>query len=135
MAGQVHDEYGKEILRKATKGGAELYGPSVEVDYGTNRPAQIDGAYKDIAIEVDSRTNKQVRGAVLDLICHPFPKKLLILIPLYGSQSVPEQCRNILARFVPEQDYQVVVLEGDGHSPRPRKDARIVADALSKLGD
>ena len=131
----AHDQYGKRILRSATKGAVELGGPSVEIDYGTTSPAQIDGAYKGrIAIEVESRTGKQVRGAVLDLICHPYPKKLLVCMPLYMTESVPEQCRNILSRFVPEQDFQVVVLEGDGADPRPRKDSKIVADALLTLG-
>ena len=131
----AHDQYGKQILRRATKGAIELSGPSVEIDYGTSSPAQIDGAYMGrIAIEVESRTGKQVRGAILDLLCHPFPKKLLVCMPLYMSRSVPEQCRNILSEFVSEQDFQVVVLEGNGADPRPRKNAKIVADALLALG-
>ena len=130
----AHDEYGKEILKKATKGGAELSGPSVEIDYGTESPARIDGTYKDcIAIEVETRTGKQVRGAILDLVCHPYPKKLLVCMPLYMTSSVPKQCRNILGRFVAERDFQVVVLEGDGEHPRPRKDSKIVSDALQLL--
>ena len=130
----AHDEYGKEILRRATKGAVELSGPSVEIDYGTESPARIDGAYNErIAIELEARTGKQVRGAILDLICHPYPKKLLVCMPLYMTKSVPEQCRNILARFVSEQDFQVVTLEGDGEDPQTRKDSKIVADALLML--
>ena len=83
----AHEEYGKEILRKATKGAVELSGPSVEIDYGTESPARIDGAYKErIAIELETRTGKQVRGAVLDLICHPHPKKLLVCMPVYSKR-------------------------------------------------
>lgn len=130
----VHDDYGKEILRRATKGTAELGGSSVEIDYGTESPARIDGTYKEcIAIEIETRTGKQVRGAVLDLICHPYPKKLLVCMPLYMTRRVPEQCQNILARFVSERDFRVIVLEGDGEHPRPRKDSQIMADALLML--
>ena len=130
----VHDEYGKQILRRATKGGVELGGPSVEIDYGTVSPARIDGSYKEhIAIEVEARTGKQVPGAILDLICHPYPKKLLLCMPRNMTAYVPEQCRNILAKFISERDFQIVTLEGDGNHPRPRKDSKIVADALLKL--
>ena len=130
----VHDEYGKQILRSATNGAVELIGPGVEVDYGTKSPARIDAVFDGrIAIEVEARTGKQVRGAVLDLICHPYPKKLLVCMSRNMTKDVPEQCRNILARFVSEQDFQVVVLKGDGNHRRPRKDSRIVADALLKL--
>ena len=130
----AHDDYGKSILRIATKGTVELDGPTVEIDYGTDSPARIDGTFNGcVAIEVESRTGKQVRGAILDLICHAYPKKLLVCMPLYMTRSVPEQCRHILARFVRERDFEVVVLEGDGHSPRLRKDAKIVTDALLML--
>ena len=113
-----------------------MSGPAVEIDYGTGSPAQIDGAYKErIAIELETRTGKQVRGAVLDLICHPYPKKLLVCMPLYMTKSVPEQCQNILARFVSERNFQVIVLEGDGENPRPRKDSKIAADALRMFED
>ena len=93
-----HDAYGKEILRKVTNGTLNQDGSALEIDYGTRFPARIDGtAGGYIAIEVESRTAKQVRGAVLDLICHPYPKKLLILLPVHMSNPVEiaEQCRNI----------------------------------------
>ena len=37
----AHDEYGKEILRKATKGVVELGGPAVEIDYATTSPHEL----------------------------------------------------------------------------------------------
>ena len=86
-----------------------------------------------IVIEVEARTGKQVRGAVLDLVCHPYPKKLLVCMSRNMSKDAPEQCRNVLAKFVSEQDFQIVVLEGDGEHPRQLKDSRIVTDALLKL--
>ena len=49
------------------------------------------------------------------------------------TRDVPEQCRNILARFVPEGDFHVVVLEGNGNNRRLRQDIGIMADALRLL--
>lgn len=132
----AHDEYGKRILLEATSGAVDQYGPGVEIDYGTEFPARIDGAVgESIAIEIESRTGKQVRGAVLDLICHPYPKKLLVLLPVHMSNPVviAEQCRNILTRFVSADDFRVIVLDGHGHDPKPERDVRTVAEALREL--
>jgi hypothetical protein len=68
-----HDEYGKRVLCTAAPQ-ALIYGPTVAVDYGAGQGARIDGTVGDIAVGIESRVAKQVRGAVLDLICHPFPK-------------------------------------------------------------
>ena len=132
----VHDAYGKKILRHATSDTVELLGPSVEIDYGTSHPARIDGAIGDVAIELEARVGKQVRGAILDLICHPLPKKLLVIMPVkHVGKAVPEQCRNLLERFVPQSHFQVVVLKGHGHDERMREDANIVAEALSRFAE
>ena len=133
----AHDEYGKRILLEATAGAVDQYGPGVEIDYGTEFPARIDGAVGgSIAIEIESRTGKQVRGAVLDLICHSYPKKLLVLLPVHMSNPVviAEQCRNILAKFHSAEDFRVIVLDGHGHDPKPRRDVRAVVQALRALG-
>jgi hypothetical protein len=82
-----HDDYGKRVLHAATKGHAVLCGASVEIHYGTGQPARIDATVGDIAVEVESRVSKQVRGAVLDLICHQYPKKLLLLLPVHMNNS------------------------------------------------
>ena len=130
----AHDAYGKKILRQATSDAVELLGPAVQIDYGTSHPARIDGAVGDVAIELEARVGKQVRGAVLDLICHPLPKKLLVIMPVeHVGKAVPEQCKNVLARFVRKGHFQVVVLKGHGHDEKPREDVEIVADALSEL--
>ena len=130
----IHDDYGQRVLREATSGSVERYGPGVEIDYGTDHPARIDGAFgNSIAIEVESRTGKQVRGAVLDLICHPYPKKLLVLLPMYMSSAVPDQCRNILARFCRPDDFRVVLLRGTGKDSQLEWDAALVAEALREL--
>jgi hypothetical protein len=131
-----HDEYGKRVLRAATNRAA-LYGPTVEINYGAGQPARIDATVGDIAVEIESRVSKQVRGAVLDLICHPHPKKLLVLLPVHmGNPGVTaEQCRNILKRFCPGDSYRVLVLKGSGSDPQLTEDMATVAAALAELGD
>jgi len=133
----LHDEYGKRVLILATDGVVEQYGPQVEVDFGAGRPGRIDGAVGgQIAIEVESRTSKQVRGAVLDLICHPFPKKLLLLLPVHMADPgvTAKQSENILARFVPHDSFRVLLLSGSGDDPKEDQDSRLVRGALAELG-
>ncbi len=68
MLGQQHDEYGKRILRESASETFDTYGTSVGVDYGAGMPARINGTVSgQVAVEVESRTAKRVRGAVLDL--------------------------------------------------------------------
>jgi hypothetical protein len=132
-----HDDYGKRVLQEAAGAAYEMYGAPVEVDYGAGQPARIDGAVGGkIAVEVESRTPKQIRGAVLDLICHRFAKKLLILLPVHMSNPTlaAEQCRVALGRFVTRGDYEVVVLAGHGDYPRLEEDARTTKAALIRLG-
>ena len=76
---------------------------------------------------------KQVRGAVLDLICHPFPKKLLVLLPVHmmNAEVTAEQCRNALARFCPAGSFQVVVLKGSGNHPRLAEEILRLLDRCS----
>ncbi len=133
----AHDDYGKGLLRAAVGGDYEQYGPSVEVDYGAGSPARVDGAVGGrIAIEIDSRKPKQVRGAVLDLLCHRFRKKLLLLLPVHMDH--PEitaiQCRTALGRYLEKEDFRVVVLEGHGGDPKPEQDVGTVRAVLRELG-
>jgi len=128
-------EYGKRVLHEATEGRAVLHGPSVEIDYGAGPPARVDATVGDIAIEIESRVSKQVRGAVLDLICHPYPKKLLVLLPDHMTNRgiAAEQCRNILERFCPDGFFRVLVLKGSGVNPQLDEDAAIMAAVLADL--
>ena len=128
-------EYGKRVLQEATEGRAVLHGPSVEIDYGAGPTARVDATVADIAIEIESRVSKQVRGAVLDLICHPYPKKLLVLLPDHMTSRgiAAEQCRNILERFCPDGFFRVLVLKGSGVSPQLDEDAAIMAAVLADL--
>ena len=136
MAPQVHDEYGKSVLREAAGKALADYGPAVEVDYGTRIPARIDGVVADVAIEVESRTSKQVRGAILDLLFHRSQKKLLVLLPVHMSnpQLCARQCEFALRRFIAPNNFRVVVLRGHGHARQLEADATLIRSALSDLG-
>lgn len=132
-----HDNYGKQVLRAAAGGAYEMYGAPVEVDYGAGQPARIDGAIAGkIAVEVESRTSKQIRGAVLDLLCHRYPRKLLIILPVHMSnpEIAADQCSFAMGKFLNTKDFEVIVLSGHGHSPKLNADTKQVMAALVKLG-
>jgi hypothetical protein len=133
LAGNAH--YGKQVLLEATESRAVLLGPSIEIDFGTGPPARIDATVGDIAVVIEAGVSRQVRGAVLDLICHSYPKKLLMLLPdhMISRGITAEQCRNILRRFCPEGSFRVFVLKGSGSSPQLTQDAAIMAGVLADL--
>ena len=85
----------------------------VGIDFGTGCPrARIDGTIAGrIAVEIESRVDKQIRGALLDLICHPLSQKLLIILPIHMTDAARTtvMCRNILARFLPANSFRVVL--------------------------
>ena len=132
-----HDGYGKLVLQQAAGDSFERYGRSVEIDYGAGDPARIDGTVSGkVAVELESRTSKQVRGAVLDLLCHEYSKKLLLILPVHMSnpEDTATQCRNILRRFVSPEDFRVVVLSGDGSNQKLKQDTNATRCALQELG-
>ena len=132
--GQQHDRYGKQVLQAAAGNACQLSGPSTQIDYGTST-AVIDGTVDSlVAVEMESRTGKQVRGAVLDLILHRYPKKLLILIPMYIQRQTPDESRYILGRFISPENFRVVLLAGTGNDLRLEQDAGAVRNALVELG-
>ncbi len=108
----------------------------MEVDYKYGRAARIDGTYKGIiAIEIESRVPKQIRGALMDLICHDYPKKLLVILPAYQSnpKTTADQCNYILERFISKDSFRVVVLKGNGKTQQFEHDIRVIKDALHQL--
>lgn len=133
-----HDGYGKRVVEAAA---GRYYDRSqfVRVDYGG---ALRTGGFIDatvaglIAIEVESRTSKQIRGAVMDLVCHPFPKKLLLILRVHASNPnlAATQCENALRRFVRSFDYRVLVLDGHGGNESFKGDVANVRGALIELG-
>ena len=81
----------------------EIYGATVEVDCGAGSAMRIDGTNAGaMAEEIESRTSRQVRRAVLDLLMHPYAKILLVLLPAHmsNSETAAEQCRFALKRYL-----------------------------------
>lgn len=94
----THDLYGKRVIEAAA--GHQFNGTrkACRVDYGgpLHTGGFIDGtAAGMIAIEVESRVPKQIRGAVLDLLCHSYPKKLLVIIRAHPPKPklTSSQCK------------------------------------------
>jgi hypothetical protein len=132
-----HDAYGKHLM--ALVGGTSYsdWGSSLEVDFGAGEPGRIDGTIGgQIAVEIESRVSKQVRGAVLDLVLHPYEKKLLILMPVHMTNPVAtrDQCRNILARLLKASTFEVVLISGSGDQPNEAVDLDLIREALRNLG-
>ena len=132
----AHDEYGKHVMHNAAGPLFVDWGSGVEIDYGSGHAARIDGTVgTTIAVEIESRVSKQIRGAVLDLICHRHPKKLLVILPVHMSDAevAAQQCRNIMLRFLKPEIFRVVVLRGSGESPYLEGDVQLVKVALKEL--
>lgn len=132
-----HDEYGKLLMKKAAGSAYKCEGDSVKVDYNAGRPARIDGTVgENIAVEIESRVSKQIRGAVLDLIFHSYPKKLLLILPVHANNpsDVKKQCEYILSRYVPPEKFRVVLTKGTGNDHRFKIDVQLVKKALKELG-
>ena len=132
-----HDWYGKQLLREVAGQAFEDSGQSVQVDFGAGPRGQLDGVVNgSIAVEIEARVPKQIRGAIIDLIFHACTKKLLVILPVNVSnpEVTATQCREILGRFTASQDFRVVVTRGSGHEAHVEEDSRLVAGALRDLG-
>jgi hypothetical protein len=125
----------KTVLRRAA---GDLFSDITGVfsPYGDRGGATIDRVVgSSVAVEIDSRVAKQVRGAPLDLMCHPDPKKLLVLVPVHMSNPslCMAQSAHILARYVKPENYRVVLLSGTGDSPALEADVIRVKRSLAEL--
>ena len=86
-----------------------------------------------IAVEIESGNPKRIRGAVLDLLWHPYPAKLLIIVDgqQNNAQETAQQCRAILGRELPSDLFRVIVING---VMSLEADALIVRQSLTDLG-
>jgi hypothetical protein len=94
------------------------------------------GAFR-VVVEVESRTSKQIRGAVLDLLTFDAcPKKLLVILPVHQGNAAlaAAQCRELLGRFLPTSDFQVAMLTGSGAHPKVDADVEQLLCHLHALG-
>ena len=133
----VHDSYGKRALRKA----CELAGDRIA--WSGHSYAICDGITcnldaileSGIVVEIESRVDKQVHGAMLDLLMHPASAKLMVLIPAHmnNAAKTKSMCEGIAATLAPTARFLCCVLCGAGHAEQPDKDSRIVAAAINDL--
>lgn len=109
----------------------------IKIDYGEGAPgARIDGTIAgSIAVEIETRTDKQVRGALMDLVCHKLPRKLLILLPVHmnNPQKTMVQCQNILARFLEPSHFRVILFEDISPKTSSKPLATSVGEEPSKV--
>lgn len=133
----IHDAYGKKVLGEATNGRFQHWfvEERLTVKYPpSNIVAKLDGMIsEDCIVEVEGLNEKQIRGGILDLVFHPRPKKLLVIVPA-NITNRPEDVEQayqrlldilIIAHF-PDAFGQVVVLSGTGHNPEECFDADCV---------
>lgn len=130
----IHDSYGKTLLAKAF---GERYDRHLASSYSFGDgagEARLDGTIDgDIAVEIESRTDKQVRGALIDLALHPFKRKLLVIVPahMHSVEQTRRQCTEILDRL--GVIHEVVALMGTGSSPRHDEDIKALQTAVAAL--
>lgn len=127
----IHAQLGLRLMDLAAGPLFASSGPSVKIDFGLDAGnATIDGTIGGlVAVEIESREPKQVRGAILDLLLHPFPKKLLVLLPVYTRDSTPAQARVILSKFLAADNFRVVAVTEDLDET-----VRMLRQALDELG-
>jgi len=131
-----HDRYGKELLLKINNSSQNK--EYCQFDYGDYGVACIDGVIIDkVAIEIESRVNKQIRGSLMDLICHPYTQKLLILMSVNSvSNNAVKQAEYILEKFLNDtKNFKVVKLVGNGDHKKEHEDKNIILDALKYLNN
>ncbi len=135
--GQSHDAYGKALFQRLLGDRFTSSGPDREVRLAKGY-VKLDGCIDSVcAVEIESRTPKQVRGAIVNLLLHPAKKKLLVLVPMYtgDATSLAEDCNFIFSRLKgPDDLFQVAVLLGNGFNPRPEEDLAAIGRALAALG-
>jgi hypothetical protein len=133
-----HDAYGKLIMRNAAGNAFSDSGALCRIRFGEDAAeARIDGVVgNSIAVEIESRTPKQIRGAVLDLIFHPYPRKLLLIIAGHqnDARQAANQCKHILREEIGDENVQVVLLAGNGREHQQTGDVALVREALGRLG-
>ena len=136
-APQKHDQYGKQVLKNAFGG---RFNPKPEpfhfdkINHSAGT-ARIDGEIDAmVAVEIESRASKQVRGALLDLAFHPHKKKLLVIINKYGNDITPVQAQSILGKLCGKHSiFEIVVLRGRGDDPHLGEDVKLVKKAARRL--
>ena len=128
-----YDQLGKKLIRMAVGALFADSGDSVKINFGPGGgSAQIDGTVAgEVAVEIESRVPKQIRGAILDLILHPYRKKLLLLIPMHtgNPETIVQQANAILGRFLDANTFRVLMI-----TDSPEQTIQNIRIALVELG-
>ena len=144
----IHDEYGKKILTRVTgQHPSWLNRPERTLKYPHGgMTAELDGVIgEDCVVEIEGLNEKQIRGGILDLVFHPYPKKLLVTIPANLSKNKRREdiqltCQNLLDDLIrahcPNAFGRVVMLHGTGKKQEEffDEDCKLVQQSLSLLG-
>lgn len=87
-----------------------------------------------IAVEIESRTPNQIRGALTNLVRHKAPLKLVVLIPAHHvANTTAAMCRDILGTQLNPASFRVVSLKGTGSRPFLQEDTSLVAEQIRQL--
>ena len=134
---QKHNQYVRKLLIEILEDKFVFKGKDIQVKF-VGFTARIDGIIRNqCAIEVESRTPKQVKGALVDLLFHPLDKKLLILVPtkelnpIYVSPMIKQilnTYKSVNARI------EIAVLCGNGNDDRADMDKKIIIKTLKSMG-
>jgi hypothetical protein len=145
----IHDSYGKDVLRLATNEQFQHW--LVEKERAFEYPsggivAKLDGIIgDDCVVEVEGLNEKQIRGGILDLVFHPHPKKLLVIVPAqpqlrkksreYIQQAYQRLLDDLINAYHLSAIGRVVVLKGTGHEPEDylNEDSSAIRQALKAL--
>lgn len=127
-----HEAPIKEVLRKLL---GERFNDHVSetrfVIRNTGTQIEPDAVIdKDAVVEIESRTPKQIRGALMDLLTHPFKKKLLIIRPANANADrIGAHCNEIVAQYLrADEKFYVVVLRMD-----QQEDEELIREGLTVL--
>ncbi len=127
-----YDAYAKDVLRE-TFGERFSIKNDVVFSFGPDAgTGEIDGTIDgQIAVEIGVGSPKQVRASVLDLILHPYPMKLLILVdtPEHETGRSVRQAGAILAQA--RRPGVVVRLSGTPSNPMLEVDQTKLADVVN----
>lgn len=143
----IHDSYGKVVLDLATNKRFQHW--FTEKEQAFEYPsggiiAKLDGVIgDDCVVEVEGLNEKQIRGGILDLVFHPRPKKLLVIVPANLGKKSADNVRHayqslldyLMSAYHPSAIGRVVILKGTGHEPEDylHEDSSAIRQALKAL--
>ena len=128
-----YDNYAKDVLRETF---GERFSTTDDVVFSFGPDAgtgEVDGTIDGkVAVEIGVGSQKQVRASVLDLIFHPYPMKLLILVdtPEHETGRSVRQAGAILSQA--NKPGVVVRLAGTPSKPMLEVDQTKLADIVNR---